>query len=205
MKPPGVIPDCRGSGVGGFSPAYTAHTIRLETKRFLAWGGEFYTELAPGYALGVKTGGGGLAPFLKGLKMSLFEVDDDDFPLVREEPAKPALKKLRYTHDAMIDEIIVNPSVSQGEIAQRFGFTETWVSIVINSDAFQEKLAERKAQLVDPKISASVEDRLAGIAARSLDRIAEKLDSPTAGNIKIMELVAIAKLGVGDRNITKNT
>lgn len=109
------------------------------------------------------------------------------------------IKKVRYTHDAMIDEILMNPSVSQGELAKQFGFSQTWMSIVINSDAFQERLAERKGQLTDPTVIASINERLDAIAKRSLDKIMDRLDSPTA-NLKTIELVAIAKLGVGDKN-----
>lgn len=109
------------------------------------------------------------------------------------------IKRVRYTHDAMIDEILMNPSVSQGDLAKQFGFSQTWMSIVINSDAFQERLAERKGQLTDPTVIASINERLDAIAKRSLDKIMERLDSPTA-NLKTMELVAIAKIGVGDKN-----
>jgi len=109
------------------------------------------------------------------------------------------IKKVRYTHDAMIDEILMNPAVSQGELAKQFGFSQTWMSIVINSDAFQERLAERKGQLTDPSVIASINERLDAIAKRSLDKIMERLDSPTA-NLKTLELVAIAKIGVGDKN-----
>lgn len=131
---------------------------------------------------------------------------DDDFPLEpRPAPPKPTIQKVRYTHDAVIDEIIANPAISQGELAARFGFTQSWMSIVINSDAFKERLADRKAQLVDPKLVASIEDRLGAIANRSLDKLMEKLDGPGANGIKVMELVAMAKLAVGDRNLTKGT
>lgn len=109
------------------------------------------------------------------------------------------IKKVRYTHDAVIDEILVNPSISQNELAKIFGFSAGWMSICINSDAFQERLAERKGMLTDPKIIASINERLDAIARRSLEKIMDRLDNPGA-NIKTMELVAIAKLGVGDKN-----
>lgn len=111
----------------------------------------------------------------------------------------PELARVRYTHDAVIDEILVNPAISQGELARRFGYSQTWMSIVINSDSFQERLAERKAQLTDPVLQASINDRLDAIARRSLDRLIERLDSPAA-QIRTADLVAIAKLGVGDKN-----
>lgn len=119
----------------------------------------------------------------------------------------PEIAKLRYTHDAVIDEILADPSISQGELAGRFGYTQSWMSIIINSDAFKEKLAERRGELVDPRIQASISERLDAVARRALDKLLDKLDSPNP--IKNMELVAMAKLGVGEApsrglNLTQN-
>jgi hypothetical protein len=69
------------------------------------------------------------------------------------------LAKIRYSHDGIIDEILLNPQITQRELAKMVGFTEGWLSICINSDAFKERLAERKGELVDPVIRASVQER----------------------------------------------
>ena len=108
-----------------------------------------------------------------------------------------AISKVRYTHDAIIDEILVDPAISQGELSRRFGFSQGWMSIIINSDAFKERLAERKGELIDPKIKASVEDRLEALAKGALDRLMDRIESSVP--LKPLELVAIAKLGAGDR------
>lgn len=118
---------------------------------------------------------------------------------VAEGAKKPEIAKVRYTHDAIIDEILVRPDVSQGELAKRFGFTQTWMSIIINSDAFQERLRERKGELIDPAIVASIEDRLNTLAKVSLDALLERVERNKSLPLKTMELVSIAKLGVGDR------
>ena len=107
------------------------------------------------------------------------------------------VKKVRYTTDAVIDEILVNPAISQGELAERFGYTQAWMSIIINSDAFKNRLAERKGQLVDPQITASVEERLEALGKASLDRLLDRVHSTVP--LKPLELVAMAKLGVGNR------
>lgn len=109
----------------------------------------------------------------------------------------PEVAKVRYTHDAIIDEILVDPAISQGELARRFGFSQAWMSIIINSDAFKARLAERKGVLIDPQITAKVEERLESLANRALDRLLDRVESSVP--LKPMELVAIAKLGVGDR------
>jgi hypothetical protein len=89
-----------------------------------------------------------------------------------------AIQKVRYTHDAMVDEIVRNPAVSQNELAAVFGYTPTWVSLVLSSDAFQERLAQRKGELVDPTIRASLEERFRSLTRRSLEVLQEKLQQP---------------------------
>lgn len=91
---------------------------------------------------------------------------------------KQAIQKVRYSHDAMIDMIVGNPWISQGELAENFGYTEGWVSQVIASDAFQARLAQRKDALIDPHIRATLEERFKGLVARSLDILMAKLERP---------------------------
>lgn len=110
----------------------------------------------------------------------------------------PEIQKVRWHHDAMIDLMIAEPSMSQGELAQKMGYTQTWVSIIVNSDAFKERLAERKEKLVDPMLKASVEERLDGAAKRALDKLIERLD--TNAPFKNEELISLTKLAVGDRS-----
>jgi hypothetical protein len=113
---------------------------------------------------------------------------------------KPRIKNVKYFHDQVIDEILGCPGISQGELAQTFGYTQAWMSIIVNSDAFKERLAERKAELTDPVIVATIQERLDGVAKRALDKILERLDSPASGAIKNADLVSMARLGVGDKN-----
>jgi hypothetical protein len=133
----------------------------------------------------------------------LFGLDDSD---ERESsgpgaPKKPSLGKIRYTHDAIIDEILLDPSISQNELSAKFGYGIAWMSIVINSDSFKERLAERKGELVDPIIKASIEEKAAAASNRALDRLIDRLDGPNPGAIKTQDLVAIAKLTVAPKNL----
>jgi transcriptional regulator with XRE-family HTH domain len=89
-----------------------------------------------------------------------------------------AIAKVSYTHDAMIDMIIAAPSISQNELAARFGYTAAWISQIISSDAFQSRLADRRDEIVDPAIRASVEEQFKGLVFRSLDILRAKLSKP---------------------------
>lgn len=106
------------------------------------------------------------------------------------------IAKVRYTHEAMIDQLLANPGVSQGELARFFGYTEGWVSIMLNSDAFQAHLAERRKELVDPIIIQSIETRFKAVAELSLTRVLEKLEMP-ARLINDDFLLGAAKLSAG--------
>lgn len=110
-----------------------------------------------------------------------------------------AIASVRYTHDAIIDKILLDPAISQNALARMFGFTATWVSIMVNSDAFKNRLAERKAELSDPVLVATINERLDAVAKRSLDKLIERLDRP-GDALATRDLIGIAKLGVGDKN-----
>jgi len=117
------------------------------------------------------------------------------------DPTK-AIAKVNYSHDAMIDLIIANPGVNQGELAKVFGYTEGWVSQVMASDAFKERLTVRKKELVDPAIVASIEERFQAVAMLSLERLKERLEKAAAPSMETIlsgaELAAKA-LGYGAR------
>ena len=82
-------------------------------------------------------------------------------------PARPApaptmgrLAKIRYSHADMIDYIIQNPWTSQNEIAARYGYTPSLISNVLASDDFENAMAERKDEIVDPALNATIEERM---------------------------------------------
>lgn len=114
------------------------------------------------------------------------------------EPAKGAIAKISYTHDGMIDEIIKNPHASQGQLAALFGYTAGWICQVIASDAFQSRLAERKNEIIDPTIRATVEERLKGLVLQSIEKLKQKLDASPSDDLTLGVLNSAAKaLGYG--------
>jgi hypothetical protein len=91
----------------------------------------------------------------------------------------PAPVKVSYTHDAMIDLIIARPAISNNELAAVFGYTAAWCSMIKSSDAFKARLAARRAEVVDPTLSLSLEERIRGITERAVEVIADKLQAPS--------------------------
>lgn len=88
------------------------------------------------------------------------------------------VKKLNYSHEAMVDIIIANPGMRQDDIAAKFGYSASWISQIISSDAFQSRLMERKDEIVDPALRATVKEQLEGVIFRSIEIIKQKLSKP---------------------------
>lgn len=119
-------------------------------------------------------------------------------PLQGTESASNALQRVAYSHDALIDTMLANPFASQGDLARMFGYTQAWISRVINSDAFNARLAERKTELIDPTITATIEEGLKALASVSLNVLLDKLTLNQDENLalKTMEVTTKA-LGYG--------
>jgi hypothetical protein len=91
---------------------------------------------------------------------------------------RPSIARVRYTHEAMIELIITRPEIHQNELAEIFGFSPAWISVVINSDAFQAKLALMKEELINPEIRLQLNERFRALTTRSLQVLQEKLSQP---------------------------
>lgn len=116
-----------------------------------------------------------------------------------------AIDRVKYTHDAMIDLILAQPAIKQGELAKHFGYTQAWVSRIMNSDAFLARLAQRKSDIVDPQLVLSVDEKLRAAASRSLDIVLEKLEaSPSLDQALGVVTVASKALGYGARERNLN-
>lgn len=110
------------------------------------------------------------------------------------------IKKITYTHDAMIDMLIKHPEMSKSQLAAHFGYTVGWVSQVTNSDAFRERLAERKDAVVDPALRLSVEERIRGMIDQANDVIMRKLNEAPNAAVAIKALTAGAQaIGMGQK------
>lgn len=120
-------------------------------------------------------------------------------PAPRPDRKVNAVAKVNYSHVDMIDCIIANPSISQGQLAARYGYTQAWICQVMQSDAWQSLAAKRRAEIVDPTLLATINERFQAMTVRSLERLMEKLDAPQVSDnvvLKAVELGARA-MGVG--------
>jgi len=108
--------------------------------------------------------------------------------------------KVTYTHDAMIDVILQEPTVTSKELAELFGYSTGWVSRILASDAFQARLAERKSALIDPVIAQSVNTRMKAVVIQATGIMQEKLDAEASASYAMDALGLASKaLGMGGK------
>lgn len=107
------------------------------------------------------------------------------------------LRRLNYSHEAMIDLILQDPTVTTAELAEVFGYSRGWVSRILASDSFQARLAQRKSALVDPILARGLNERLRSVAMRSMDVIEERLATGEAPAAYAMDALELATAGLG--------
>lgn len=110
------------------------------------------------------------------------------------------LVRLKYSHEAMIDQMIVNPTVSVRELSLRFGVTENWIYRVRSSSMFRDKLRARTKELVDPAIAAELDERFDAAVNRSLEVLMDKI-SRDSEEVDPNLALEVAKLGAKARGI----
>ncbi len=96
-------------------------------------------------------------------------------PTPHDKPERRGIQKINYSHDGMINMILAHRGITQNQLAAHFGYSASWISQVMTSDAFQARLAERAMEIEDPTLRASVEDNLKGLVSRSMEILKEKL------------------------------
>lgn len=111
------------------------------------------------------------------------------------------IKKISYTHDALIDAIIACPHASQRELAALFGYTEAWISQIIHSDSFQVRLEGRRKETVDPILLQKTEERLEGLMGQAMTVLSEKLEATRNPELaaRVLDISARAR-GYGARD-----
>lgn len=96
------------------------------------------------------------------------------------------LQKVNHTHHAIMDHMIAYPTDSMKAIAERFGYTQAWLSTLVHSDVFQRELTKRRAawrNVHDARLAGQITD----VAEKALKRLSDVFDeedavSPKAAN-----------------------
>lgn len=89
--------------------------------------------------------------------------------------ASVQLAKLCYAHEAIIDWLLTNPDKDYKDCAFHFNYSISWLSIVVNSDAFKAEY-ERRRSLLTNRINDGIQQQLSETTLKALRKVSEKLD-----------------------------
>lgn len=93
----------------------------------------------------------------------------------RAIPAIPGPARLNHRHEQMLNWMLCNPDRPLSELARDFGYSPSWVNIVVNSDAFQAKYQEMCAEL-QLECVHTLKAKLTGATVQVIDKITERLE-----------------------------
>ena len=107
----------------------------------------------------------------------------------------------RYTPSAMVELMVAAPDLTHTQLAAAFGRTPSWLSNVLASDAFQQAVAPVRHLILDPSLTATMEERFRALAMRSADVLLLKLDSKEVNDLTVLKAaeIGVKALGMGQR------
>ena len=103
------------------------------------------------------------------------------------------IKKVNNWHQALSDFMIANPEAKAYEAAAFFGVSESWLSIVKNSDSFKDFHQKRRDQHFD-RISTGVGEKLETLAELTLDEAIERVEESKAEGSQALPMSALTDL-----------
>src|SRR5690242_624173 len=105
--------------------------------------------------------------------------------------AMPAPQKFHWWYDHNIDWMLLNPNGSMKDCALHLGRSYAYLTLIVNSDLFKQRLAERRKD-VNERLSNAVEFRAKSAATKSLELLLSRMEERPE-QFKNKELLDVAE------------
>jgi hypothetical protein len=99
--------------------------------------------------------------------------------------------QLTFEHEAMVDQIVQNPSITPHEMAVMFKTTPEKVRIVWRKPMFRKRVSERRNSLIDPSLSERLNDQVRNMTIKALKAINKRMDEDPSAEFAIEALTMI--------------
>jgi hypothetical protein len=114
--------------------------------------------------------------------------------------ASHQIKKVSWWHQSLVDWMLANPDKNQNDCAAHFTVTPSYLSVVLNSDAFKDYFNARRAEH-NEEVSKSVIERVEELAGTALDvlnaRIAAERETVGLSVVTDAAEMALKAMGFG--------
>lgn len=91
------------------------------------------------------------------------------------QPALNTHRPVKWWHEAIVDDMLAFPTDTLKQRSARLNYTVSWLSIVINSDAFKAMYEQRRANFKE-RLDSSIAHKTAEVANRALDALLETME-----------------------------
>ena len=88
---------------------------------------------------------------------------------------RPQIKKVSVKHDAIMDFMIANPATPLRDVAANFQISQSWLSSLIYSDAFQIQLKSKQVEVFEETV-IPLRAKVVGVAHAAVEKLGEKID-----------------------------
>lgn len=109
-------------------------------------------------------------------------------------PGNHAIQKLSWWHESIVDWMVMNPDQSLAACAISFNVSPPWLSRIINSGVFKERLAHRRESHSD-NISHTLIEKIQGLAELGIEALTERI-ATERDTIPLPELRAASELAL---------
>lgn len=108
-----------------------------------------------------------------------------------------------YSHQSMVELMLAHPEYSHAMFANHFGRAPSWMASVLASDSFQQALEPVRHLVVDPTLTASMEERFRALALRSVTVLQDRLNSSGVSDLVVLKAaeIGVKALGMGQRPV----
>lgn len=87
-----------------------------------------------------------------------------------------AIKKISFAHEGLMNSMLANPQWSYADHAAALGYTQAWVSQIVNSDMFQVELHSR-AREAGVMLAISIQEKVRATFALTLEEAANRIQN----------------------------
>ena len=90
-------------------------------------------------------------------------------------PASWQPTAVKPIHETLVDLVLANPGASAGELAYKLQRHPVTIRMYLRSDLFRELYQRRRDEVVDPILTAKVEDLMESVIGESIEVIGRKV------------------------------
>lgn len=111
-------------------------------------------------------------------------------------PTTKPPQKMNWWYSSILNWMVANPEKRLADCARELKVSQSWLSVIINTDMFRAELAARQKEL-GSAVTVELKDKIAGVAHMALDAQLAELETGLLTGKDLRETSAMALKALG--------